>query len=142
MRKLLLSFLMLIAIVSVNAQSISVTSNGFVYTQDFNSLPTTGHLQNLYCQMAGTLISIQVDLQKTVFKQLLAQQLRNKDFYSVGAAANSERALGTLISNANAPMYIGVKCVNNTGSTITAVQISYKWNNGVVEIIQLHIQIH
>ena len=132
MRKLLLSFLMLIAIVSVNAQSISVTSNGFVYTQNFNSLPSSGTsaksvLPNGWYTYFNPGGSAKDSIQTTAGSATAA------GFYSVGAAANSERALGTLISNANAPMYIGVKCVNNTGSTITAVQISYKmeqWRRG------------
>ncbi len=123
---------MLIAIVSVNAQSISVTSNGFVYTQNFNSLPSSGTsaksvLPNGWYTYFNPTGSAKDSIQTTAGSATAA------GFYSVGAAANSERALATLISNANAPMYIGVKCVNNTGSTITAVQVSYKmeqWRRG------------
>ena len=44
--------------------------------------------------------------------------------HSYGAAANSERALGTVASGPNVPG-IGVEIQNNTGTTITSVTINY-----------------
>ncbi|HEY2012646.1 MAG TPA: ExeM/NucH family extracellular endonuclease, partial [Bryobacteraceae bacterium] len=53
--------------------------------------------------------------------------------YSFGAAANSERALGSLGSGSAAPIYYGAKFTNNASGPITALTISYTgemWRRG------------
>ena len=46
------------------------------------------------------------------------------DIYSFGAAASTERALGTLFSGTLNPT-IGAQFTNNTGSTVTSLDVSY-----------------
>jgi uncharacterized protein len=54
------------------------------------------------------------------------------DIYSYGAAASTDRALGALRSGTLIPLY-GAKFTNNTGSTITSLDVSYvgeQWRLG------------
>jgi uncharacterized protein len=54
------------------------------------------------------------------------------DIYSYGAAGSTERALGALRSGTLIPLY-GAKFTNNTGSTITALDVAYngeEWRLG------------
>jgi len=54
------------------------------------------------------------------------------DIYSYGAAASTDRALGALRSGTLIP-FIGAKFTNNTGSTITSLNVSYtgeQWRLG------------
>src|SRR5512132_1779701 len=54
------------------------------------------------------------------------------DMYSYGAAASTERALGELRSGTLIPIF-GANFVNNTGSTITALDVAYtgeEWRLG------------
>ena len=56
------------------------------------------------------------------------------DIYSYGAAASTERALGELRSGTLIPLF-GAKFTNNTGSTITSLDVSYtgeQWRFGGV----------
>ena len=56
------------------------------------------------------------------------------DIYSYGAAASTERALGELRSGTLIPLF-GVKFTNNTGATITSLDVSYtgeQWRFGGV----------
>lgn len=46
------------------------------------------------------------------------------DIYSYGAAGSSERALGSLLSGSLVPLF-GVEFINNTGATITALDIAF-----------------
>lgn len=46
------------------------------------------------------------------------------DIYSYGAAGSSERALGSLRSGSLVPLF-GVEFINNTGATITALDIAF-----------------
>ena len=54
------------------------------------------------------------------------------DIYSYGAAASTDRALGALRSGTLIPFY-GAKFTNNTGATITSLDVSYigeEWRLG------------
>ena len=54
--------------------------------------------------------------------------------YSYGTAASTERALGGLTSNTIPTVRQGVRIVNNTGSTIGVLQISYtgeQWRRNI-----------
>ena len=54
------------------------------------------------------------------------------DVYSFGATGSSDRALGTLLSGTNTPM-IGASFSNDTGGTISSLQIAYtgeEWRSG------------
>src|SRR5574341_2492252 len=105
------------------AGSISLTTLDTAYTQDFNTLATTG--------TANTPVPTGWDLNET------GTSSRNNgayaasngsdnagDVYSFGATGNTERAFGSLQSGTLNPT-IGASFTNNTGSNITALAITY-----------------
>ena len=56
------------------------------------------------------------------------------DVYAFGSAASTDRAFGTLLSGTLTPI-VGASFTNNTGATITSLDISYtgeQWRFGAV----------
>src|SRR4051794_13476188 len=118
--------------VALAAGSVSLTTIGSTYDQDFNTLATTG--------TANTNLPDGWDLSET------GTSLRNNgayaastgsdgggDVYSFGATANADRAYGTLFSGTLSPT-IGAGFTNNTGATLGALQVAYTgemWRAGV-----------
>jgi len=112
--------------------SVSLTTLGTAYTQDFNTLANTGTTNNLtingwYLNEAGT--------SGANNGQYAAGTGSNNagDTYSFGAAASTERAFGGLLSGTLNPT-TGASFTNNTGSTVTSLDISYigeMWRAGV-----------
>lgn len=114
------------------AGSIGLAAIGTAYTQDFNTLANTG--------TANTSLPTGWDLNET------GGSARNNgayaastgsdtagDVYSFGAASSAERAYGTLFSGTLNPT-IGASFTNNTGQTITSLDIAYTgemWRAGV-----------
>lgn len=109
-----------------NAQ-VSIT-NSTPYTQDFNTLPTTGTSTTnpnpanwLRYAANGTTMGV------------TAGSATSGGFYSAGTGTNTDRAMGILLSQNAEPLYVGLKFVNNTGSTIVSASVSYKceqWRRG------------
>ena len=131
--------LMLMAVPMQNAQalgggsgSISLTTLGTAYTQDFNTLANTGTANNLtingwYLNETGSSSANNGQYNTGTGSGT------GGDVYSFGAAASIERAFGTLFSGTLTPT-IGAQFTNNTGSTVTALDISYigeMWRAGV-----------
>ena len=103
--------------------SISLTTLGSAYTQDFDTLANTGTANNLaingwYLNELGT--SASNNGQYTTG----TGSGTGGDVYSFGATGVTERAFGTLLSGTLAPT-IGAQFTNNTGSTVTGLEISY-----------------
>ena len=99
-------------------------------TQNFDTLATTGTAATLpngwYLNETGT--SANADGSYTAGTGASTAG----DTYSFGAAASSERALGSVTSGTLAPSY-GVSLTNNTGATITQLAVSYtgeEWRLG------------
>jgi hypothetical protein len=112
--------------------SVSLTTLGTAYTQDFNTLANTGTANNLtingwYLNEAGTSAS------NNGLYAAGTGSSTTGDTYSFGAAASTERAFGGLLSGTLNPT-IGASFTNNTGSTVTALDVSYAgemWRAGV-----------
>ena len=132
--------LMLMALPMQNVQaagggsgSVSLTTLGIAYTQDFNTLANTGSTNNLiingwYLNETGS-STTNNGLYNTGTGSGNAG-----DTYSFGATASTERAIGGLLSGTLTPT-IGAQFTNNTGSTVTALDISYigeMWRAGVL----------
>lgn len=114
------------------AGTISLTTLGSAYTQNFNTLATSG--------TANTALPTGWDLSES------GSSTRNNgayaastgsdnagDVYSFGSSASAERAYGGLLSGTLTPI-IGAQFTNNTGSTVTSLDISYTgemWRAGV-----------
>jgi trimeric autotransporter adhesin len=131
MKKVLRSFLpligLLIILTGANAQ---VNLSGSTYTQNFDGLVNTGTSNVL---PAGWLI-LETGSSAAVNGNYTAGTGSGNagDVYSFGAAASTERALGSLRSGTLTPT-IGVAFTNNTGTTLTSIQVSYtgeQWRLG------------
>jgi len=112
--------------------SISLTTLGSAYLQDFNTLANTGTTNNLtingwFLNETGTSAANNGQYAAGTGSGT------GGDVYSFGATASSERAFGTLFSG-TLNSTIGAQFTNNTGSTLTALDISYigeMWRAGV-----------
>ena len=112
--------------------SISLTTLGSAYTQDFDTLANTGTTNNLtingwYLNETGSSGSNNGQYAAGTGSGTAG------DVYSFGAAASTERAFGTLFSGTLNPT-IGAQFTNNTGSTVTSLDVSYigeMWRAGV-----------
>jgi predicted extracellular nuclease len=103
--------------------SISLTTLGSAYLQDFNTLANSGTTNNLtingwFLNEAGTAAANNGQYAAGTGSG------NTGDVYSFGAAASAERAFGTLLSGTLTPT-IGAQFTNNTGSTVTALDVSY-----------------
>ncbi|MDP2303952.1 MAG: T9SS type A sorting domain-containing protein [Ignavibacteria bacterium] len=108
---------------------ISITSSTFTYSQNFDGLANSGGPAYTWTDnstIAGwysnrTQYGVSTGSFTTPF------------LYSLGAAAASDRALGSMTSPTTTPIYYGVRFINNSGSTITQIPISYtgeQWKLG------------
>ena len=124
----LIIFTQIVEALQTGSGTVSLTTLGSAYTQDFNTLANSG--------TSGSLPS------GWYFEEALANannlytagtgSANAGDTYSFGAAASSERAFGGLRSGTLAPT-LGASFTNNTGSTVTTLAISYtgeEWRLG------------
>lgn len=114
-----------------NAQ-VSVTPGALNYTQDFNTLEN-GSASNYTTLPNGWAIH---ESRANANNQYRAGTGSSNagDTYSFGAASSTERALGGVASG-NLSTSFGVKFTNNTGATITGLNITYKgeqWRDALV----------
>jgi hypothetical protein len=71
--------------------------------------------------------------------------LNTGDTYSYGLNASTDRALGSLATGTLAPVYLGAKILNNTGTTVNALEITYigeQWrlgSNGIVDSLRFEL---
>ncbi len=111
--------------------AISLTTLGTAYTQNFDTLANTGTANNLtingwYLNETGS------SARNNGQYAFSTGSDTSGDVYSFGAATSAERAFGTLFSGTLTPT-IGAQFTNNTGSTVTALDISYtgeQWRLG------------
>jgi len=112
--------------------SVSLTALGSAYTQNFDELANTGTTNSL--SITGWYMN-EIGSSSANNGQYRAGTGSDNtgDTYSLGAAASSERALGTLLSGTLNPT-VGAQFTNNTGSTVTSLDVSYigeMWRAGV-----------
>jgi len=113
------------------AGAISLTTLGTAYTQDFNTLANSG--------TANTAVPMGWEFSESgtnanTFYRAGTGSDNNGDTYSFGAIGSSERAFGGLLSGSVNPT-IGAQFTNNTGDTVTSLDISYigeMWRAGVL----------
>ncbi len=135
--------LLLMALPAQNAQalgggsgSISLTTLGSAYSQNFDTLANTGTTNSLtingwFLNESGTSAS------NNGFYNTGTGSGTGGDVYSFGAASSTERALGTLYSGTLNSSF-GAQFTNDTGSTLMALDIAYTgemWRAGVTNRI-------
>ncbi|HOJ03054.1 MAG TPA: T9SS type A sorting domain-containing protein [Bacteroidota bacterium] len=117
--------LAVIGLAATSSAQVSLNALNVAQTQDFNTLVTSGSatwadnstISGWYHARTGT--------GTTIVANDGASNAGN--LYSYGTSTNTERALGT-VGSSNAAvgnLYYGVRLVNNTGATITSLNISY-----------------
>jgi len=112
--------------------SISLTTLGSAYTQNFDILANTGTTNNL--TVNGWYLDETGSSTRNNGQYAAGGGSDNTgDTYSFGALYDTERAFGGLLSSTLNPT-IGAQFTNNTGATITSLDISYigeMWRAGV-----------
>lgn len=109
-----------LATVSFYPAHAAVILSNPAYTQDFDSLASTGFSSALPAGWAIAEGGANADANYRAGNG----SSNTGDTYSFGAVGSGERALGGLASGNLIPVY-GVQFTNNLGSTITALDISY-----------------
>ncbi len=117
------------------APAVSLTTLGVPYTQNFDSLATTGTantwtddttIVGLYSQFTATTTN------PTTYRAD-AGGSNTGAIYSWGTGTATERALGSVGSGGTGDIYNAIKFTNNTGATITSLVVSYtgeQWRQG------------
>ena len=111
------------------AGSVSLTTFGTAYTQDFNTLANSGTSNTAV--PTGWEFSESGTNANTTYRAGTGSD-NTGDTYSFGATGNSERAFGGLRSGTLVPL-IGAQFTNNTGGTITSLAVAYtgeQWRLG------------
>ena len=120
-----------LAVSGAEAQ-VSITTLGSPYSQAFDTLPTTGSVTWTNNSTVPGWFHTRTGTGTTVVANDGASNSGN--LYSYGTVAAADRALGSVgSSNAGVGnLFWGVRLQNNTGSTITSLEVSYtgeQWRN-------------
>jgi uncharacterized repeat protein (TIGR01451 family) len=110
-------------VAGVAGAQVAITSVGAAFTQNFNSLPATGAttwvnnvtIPGWYFQRTGAGTTITAGSGSSATGGL----------YSFGVGTTTERALGAVSSGATGNVFYGVRLLNQTGTTVTSVRVSY-----------------
>ncbi len=105
--------------------SISLTASGVAYVENFDTLVNTAGTTNATLLPNGFEISEAGGGARDNEQYAVDTGGANTgDIYSYGAAGSTDRALGSLQSGSLVPTF-GASFTNNTGATITSLQIAY-----------------
>ncbi|GHB68230.1 ExeM/NucH family extracellular endonuclease [Persicitalea jodogahamensis] len=114
-------------------QSISLTTSGTAYTQDFNTLSNTASSTTNDLTISGWFLSESGSSVRNNGQYAVGTGSDNSgDVYSFGSTGSTDRAIGGLRSGSLVPVF-GASFTNNTGSTIASIEISYtgeEWRLG------------
>ena len=113
--------------------SVSLTTLGAAVTENFDTLSNTaGSTTNTTLPTGWYITETGGGARDNEQYAVDTGASTTGDIYSYGAAAATDRALGALRSGTLVPLY-GVKFTNNTGSTITSLNVAYtgeEWRLG------------
>lgn len=112
-----------LAALSVHGQ-VSLTAIGLAYTENFDTLSNTAGLTTANLTNGWLMTESGGGGRDNEQYAVSTGASNTGDTYSFGAAGSTERALGGLLSGTLNPLF-GVQFVNNTGVTITSLDISY-----------------
>jgi hypothetical protein len=102
---------------------ISISQLGLPLTENFNTLANTTSSSILPSGWA--LLEQGTSVNADGFYNFSTGSTTAGNSYSFGATSNTERAIGSLTSSALDTVFIGAAFTNNTGSTITSLNITY-----------------
>lgn len=111
---------------------VSITTLGVPYTQNFDTLPTSGSATFTNNSTIPGWFHARTGTGTTIVANNGSSNAGN--LYSYGTGTDADRALGSLGSGnaAIGSMFWGVRLQNNSGSTITSLDITYtgeQWRN-------------
>lgn len=112
---------------TASAQYISITSQSAIYTEDFNTLSTSGTAQSTL--PSGWWIS---ESPGNTTYRAGDGSTNSGDTYSYGTGTNSDRALGGVASGSVVPNF-GVRYINNSGSSFSSFSFNLmmeQWRSG------------
>ncbi len=113
--------------------AISLTQSGVAYTQDFNTLASSGaSVTNALAIEGWEILETGTSARRNDQYAVDNGGSNAADIYSYGATGSTDRALGQLRSGTLVAT-IGASFTNNTGATITSLQIGYtgeQWRLG------------
>ena len=112
----------------VAAGQASLSAIDTAYTQDFNTLASTGQSDVVPLGWAFSEMGMNANTTYTAG----TGSNNAGDTYSFGSTGSSERAFGSLLSGSLIPV-IGVAFTNNTGATISSLDVAYageQWRLG------------
>lgn len=128
-RSLLLAFVLFAMIFNETAEGqVSLTTIGVAYTQDFNTLASSGPNSSV---PTGWAFNESGSNANTTYTAGTGSN-NTGDTYSFGATSDTDRAFGGLQSSSLIPMF-GASFTNNTGSPIASILIAYvgeQWRLG------------
>ena len=118
----------------IMGQSVSLTTSGVPYVQDFNTLSNTASSTTNDLTITGWFISEAGGSATRDNEQYAVGTGSDNtgDTYSFGSANSTDRALGGLQSGSLTPTF-GASFTNNTGSTLTSLKLDYtgeQWRLG------------
>ena len=119
---------LLVAGAGVAAGQASLSAIDSAYTQDFNTLASTGQSDVVPVGWAFSEVGTNANTTYTAG----TGSNNAGDTYSLGSSGSSERAFGSLLSGSLIPT-IGVSFINNTGATISSLDVAYtgeQWRLG------------
>jgi hypothetical protein len=120
---LLLLMLITLSFVSTSAQTFSLTTSP--YTQNFDGLANTG-TNNTWTNGANPPASPGAGWQSNRTSYAASNGSSNTGaLYSFGSTGSTERALGSLASGTTNTIIYGICFTNNTGFTITSINVNY-----------------
>jgi hypothetical protein len=119
----------------VRAQ-VSLTTLGTPYTQSFDTLATSGTANTWtdnVTPLVGWYSQFQLQAANPTTYRADAGTSNTGAIYSYGTGTNTERAFGSVASGTPGNIFNAVRLVNNTGSTITSLDVSFtgeQWRAG------------
>jgi hypothetical protein len=135
-------FLITVVAISVIVRPSSAITNGgsitalnSPLTENFNSLATagTGNAWSDNVTISGMFAQFgAVPTNPTTYRASTGSD-NTGAIYSFGSTSSTDRAFGSIASGTTGDIFWGFKLTNNTGTTITALNISYtgeQWRNG------------
>jgi hypothetical protein len=120
MKKLTILITLFLIVSSLAFAQISISNYNFTYTQDFNSLASTG--TNIIWTDNATITGW---YSSRITYDAGTGNSNTGALYSFGSTGSSDRALGSMPTNGTGDIFSGVRFTNNTGQTITTIPISY-----------------
>ncbi len=116
---------------AVSGNFIALATSGGAYTQDFNTLPATGTTDSTL--PAGWSLKETGSGSPNNTYAIGTGSSNSGNTYDFGSSSSTDRAFGGIQSNSVNPT-IGAGFINNTGATITSLQVAYtceQWRMGV-----------